>query len=432
MSAPLALPARPSRRALLAGAGTALAASLLPIEPLRAASGLTDAGMNGLDEAMRRHVDSGALPGLVTLVARGDDVRVNAVGVQDLDTKVPMAADTIFRIASLGKPMTAAAAMMLVEDGKIGLDDPVDRWLPELANAKVLKSLESQLDDTVPANRPVTLRDLLTMRFGLGAVMVWPPQYPIQAAMQTAGVAPGFELPKLGNDAYMKAIGALPLIHQPGQGWLYHIGMDVAGVLIARVSGRKLSVFMEERLFGPLGMADTGFFVLPEKMDRLASWYMPDMNGGTGLNLVEKNADGRYAKPPLFEAGGGGQVSTAADVHTFFRMMLGKGTLKGVRILGEASIEEMCRDQIPAAQKAAWPFAPGFWDDHGWGLGQAIITKGDGTGRFGWDGGYGTSGYADAANDLVGVMLTQRMMTSPEPTPFYRDFWKHAYGALPA
>lgn len=423
-------PPRPTRRGFLAGATAAIAATTLVDRRAHAAASLDEAGINVLEDAMRKHVDSGALPGLVTLVSRGDDARIAAIGVQDFDTKVPMAPDSIFRIASLGKPMTAAAAMILVDDGKIGLDDPVDRWLPELADGRVLKSIESQLDDTVPAKRPVTLRDLLSLRFGLGAVMAWPPKYPIQNAMQDAGVAPGFELPKLSNDDYMKAIGNLSRVHQPGEGWLYHIGLDVAGVLIARVSDQSLSAFMEERLFGPLGMTDTAFFVPPEKMSRLVSWYMPDMNGG--LDLVESNADGGYAKPPTFEAGGGGHVSTAADVHAFFRMMLGNGTHKGTTVLSEASVAEMRRDQVTLEQKAAWPFAPGFWDDHGWGLGQAIVTNGEGAGRFGWDGGYGTSGYADAVNDLVGVMLTQRMMTSPEPTPFYLDFWKYAYRALPA
>ena len=187
-----------------------------------------------------------------------------------------MRRDTIFRIASMTKPVIAAATMMLVEECKLRLDDPVDAFLPELADRQVLKSLESAVDDTVPAKRSITTRDLLTFTFGMGAVMVWPARHPIQKAAADLGLAPGpFQL-DLTADEFMKRLGTLPLIYQPGERWLYHTGSDVLGVLIARVSGQSLEAFLQERLFAPLGMRDTGFHVPAAKLDRLASAYLMD------------------------------------------------------------------------------------------------------------------------------------------------------------
>jgi CubicO group peptidase (beta-lactamase class C family) len=418
-----------SRRAF---AALAVGGAVTPLVALNAASAgrLSQAALDGLAAAMRKHVESGALPGVVTLIAHGGDVNVVAEGVQDLDGKAPMRRDTIFRIASMPKPVTAAAAMILVEDGKLGLDEPVDKWLPELAEAKVLRAIDAKLDDTVPAKRAITLRDLLTLQFGTGAVMVFPPKYPIQAALADVGLAPGWDLVRVPPDEFMKRLGSLPLVHQPGEVWLYHTGIDAAGVLIARAAGTSLGDFMSERIFAPLGMKDTGFFVPEDKIERLAGFYMPGESDG--LSLVDKAEGGLFSRPPAFEAGGGGLVSTVDDYLAFCRMMLGKGRLGTTKILSEASVVEMTKDQISAEVKARSPFFPGFWDDRGWGLGMSVITKGEGIGRFGWDGGYGTSGYADPGNDLVGIMLTQRAMTSPEPTEFYKDFWTFAYQAIAA
>ncbi len=409
-------------------AGAASSSMMMPWVATAQAGTFEQSALDSLDVTMQGHVDKGALPGVVTLLARGDEVHVTLAGVQDLDGKSPMRRDTIFRIASMTKPVTAAAAMILVEEGRIGLEDPVDKFLPELADRKVLRSVESELDDTVPASRAVTLRDLLTLQFGLGVVMVWPPKYPIQFALEKAGLAPGWALVNMPPDEFMARIGALPLVYQPGDVWLYHSGLDVAGVLVARVAGKSLGDFMAERIFQPLGMKDTGFFVPESSIDRLATFYAPgDANGFT---VIDKPAGGTFSRQPVFEAGGGGLVSTVDDYLAFGRMMLGKGALGSTRILSEASVAEMTRDQISAEVKARSPFSAGFWDDRGWGLGMSVITKGVGAGRFGWDGGYGTSGYMDPGNNLVGIMLTQRAMTSPEPTDFYKDFWKAAYQAI--
>lgn len=380
---------------------------------------------------MAGHVERGALPGLVWAVCRGGETHVEAVGSLALDGAAPMRRDSIFRIASLTKPVTATAAMILVEESRLRLDDPVDEWLPELADRKVLKAIDGPLADTVPATRPITLRDLLTMRFGVGAIMVYPFRYPLQHAMQEAGLAPSADLFRGPPDDYMKRIGSLPLAHQPGEGWLYHTGLEVAGVLVARAAGQPLSTFMQERIFGPLGMKDTGFHVPTEKVDRLATAYSRDFQTGK-LGVYDEAESGLFAKPPAFESGGGGLVSTADDYLAFQKMLLGKGRLGGKRILSRASVELMTTDQLTDEQKASAPMF--FNGNSGWGFGLSVALRRDNLwmtpGRFGWDGGYGTSAYADPENDLAGILLSQRLMDSPQAPAHYADFWTSAYQAV--
>ena len=346
----------------------------------------------------------------------------------------PMRRDTIFRIASLTKPITAAAAMILVEECKLRLDDPVDPFLPELADRKVLKQIDGPLDDTVPANRPITLRDLLTFRLGYGAVMVFPPKYPIQKAMTEAGVSPGAELPKLSPDALMKAYGGLPLVHQPGEKWLYNSGSDILGVLIARASGKTLEAFLRERILDPLGMKDTGFSVPEAKLDRLPATYWTDFTTGKPTLFDESGGESRFAQPPAFESGAGGLVSTVDDYLAFCRMMLNNGLHGSERILSRPAVELMTTDHITPQQKAASDFFPGFWDNRGWGFGLSIITRRDSLpdvpGRYGWDGGYGTSGYTDPQERMIGVLMTQRVWDSPSAPTVQVDFWTSAYQAI--
>ena len=371
--------------------------------------GLCSSRLGRMRDVMAGHVERGTLPGLVALVSRRGEVHVEAIGTTAVGGRERMRRDTIFRIASMTKPVTAAAAMILVEECKLRLDDPVDRFLPELANRKVLKRLEGWLDDTVPAARPITLRDLLTFRLGLGAVMAPPGQYPIQDAMAEAGVAPGPEPLSYPADEAMRRFGSLPLLHQPGEKWLYHSGSDILGALIARASGQSLGEFLRERIFAPLGMKDTGFFVPEAKLDRLATCYRSDPQGG-------------------------GLVSTADDYLAFLRMMLNKGKHGSERILSRPSVELMTTDHITPEQKAASFFVPGFWETRGWGFGLAVVTRRDDIasvpGRFGWDGGYGTSGYADPTEDMAAILLTQRLMDSPSAPAVYLDFWTAAYQAI--
>jgi CubicO group peptidase (beta-lactamase class C family) len=395
--------------------------------------GLSKTRLARMHDVMSDHVARGQVPGLVTLISRRGETHVDAFGMKTIGGREPMRRDTIFRIASMSKPVTAAGAMILVEEAKLRLDDPVDRWLPELADRKVLRSIDSALDDTVPAKRPITLRDLLTFRLGLGAVMVFPSKYPIQKAMEEAGVALGPMLASVSPDELMKRFGSLPLIHQPGEKWLYHTGSDILGVLIARVSGQTLGTFLQERIFAPLGMKDTGFSVPQAKLDRLATCYRT-AGGSGGLAVFDEARGGRFASPPVFESGGSGLVSTVDDYLAFGRMMLNKGKHGNERILSRLSVELMTTDHITPEQKAASPFFPGFWDNRGWGFGLSIITRRDDLagvpGRFGWDGGYGTSGYMDPKEDMVAILMTQRLWDSPAAPPVFLDFWTQAYQAI--
>jgi CubicO group peptidase (beta-lactamase class C family) len=390
-----------------------------------------------MHEVMAGYVARDILPGLVTVVSRHGEVVAETYGVTAFDGSEPMQRDTIFRIASVSKPITAAAAMILVEECTLRLDDPVDAFLPELANRQVLRTLASPLDDTVPAKRPINLRDLLTFRLGYGIVFAPPGTYPIQQAMEDAGVIPdvygGGVLPTLTPDESMQGYGSLPLLHQPGEGWLYNSGADILGVLIARASGMSFGDFLQQRLFEPLGMKDSGFSVPADKLDRLVTAYWTNFATGE-LEVFDGVKDGHFAQPPAFESGGGGLASTADDLLAFGEMMLNNGQYRDQRILSRPSVEAMTTDQLTPEQKAASIFFPGIWDNRGWGFGVSVITKRDALentpGRYGWDGGWGTSWYVDPTEGLIGILLTQRSWDADGMPTFYSDFWTSAYQAI--
>ncbi|MFF2923464.1 serine hydrolase domain-containing protein [Streptomyces celluloflavus] len=396
------------------------------------ASGLSTARLGRLREVLTGHVARGEVPGLVALVARRGEAHVEVIGTTEAEGGGgPMRGDAIFRIASVSKPVTAAAAMILVEECRLRLDDPVDELLPELADREVLRRPDGPLDDTVPAHRPITLRDLLTFRMGFGAVMAPPGTYPIQRAMDEAGLTPGPEAVPVGPDEWLARLGDLPLVHQPGEKWMYRTGSDVLGVLMARATGRPLAEFLKERLFEPLGMADTGFHLPAGKLDRLPAAYRPDP--GTGeLVRIDDPSRTRWARPPAFPSAGGGLVSTADDLLAFCTMLLNKGRYGGVRILSRPSAEVMTTDQLTEEQKAE--NAVFFGGNSGWGFGVNVVTRRDELaavpGRFGWNGGSGTSAYIDPAEGLIGILLTQRALTAPTPPVLFRDFWTCAYQAI--
>ena len=383
-----------------------------------------------LHHALAAHVASGDMPGIVALVSQRGETHVEAIGTQSFGG-TPMRRDTIFRIASMTKPITAAATLMLVEECRLRLDDPVDAFLPELADSRVLKSLEGPVDDTMPARRPITTRDLLTFTFGMGAVMVFPPKYPIQHAAAEAGLTPGPYQPTITPDEFMKRLGSLPLIYQPGERWLYHTGSDVLGVLIARASGQSFEGFLQERLLGPLGRRDSGFHVPAAKLDRLASAYKKDEATGE-LVFFDDARDSRWSKPLPFPAGGSALVSTVDDYHAFLRVLLAKGLHGRERILSRPAVELMTSDQLTPGQKQGAELF--FGHGASWGMGGAVVTRRTDLfttpGRYGWDGGYGTSAHMDPAEDMVGVLMTQRMMESPVPPKVFRDFWTSAYRAI--
>ncbi|GAA2793635.1 hypothetical protein GCM10020219_076100 [Nonomuraea dietziae] len=240
-------------------------------------SGFSKAGLDRLREVLARHVESGKIPGLVALVTRGEETHVEALGTMRHDGGAPMRRDTIFRMASTTKPVAVAATMVLLDECRLRLDDPVDPWLPELADRRVLKRPDGPLDDTVPARRPITVRDLLTSTCGLGLDMT-ARTAPMMSAFFEQGVygqEDGWLLPEPGPDEWMRRLGTLPLMYQPGERWLYNVSDDVLGVLVARVTGQSFEEFLRERIFGPLGMKDTAFHVPADKLDRLPPLYAP-------------------------------------------------------------------------------------------------------------------------------------------------------------
>jgi len=388
-----------------------------------------------MNEVMEGYVERGEVPGLVTAVSRYGETHIHSFGVKTAGTHDSMRQDTIFRIASMTKPVTAVATMILIEDCKLRLDDPIDEFLPELANRQVLRSLESEVDDTVPADRPITLRDLLTFRAGLGLIMARPGTYPIQAAVAQAMGNPGPPKPQSTPppDEWLRRLGTLPLLHQPGEKWLYHIGSEILGILISRVAGKSLEAFMQERIFGPLGMKDTSFSVPPMKIDRLATQYAKNRQTGE-VEVLDPAKGGEWSLPPIFESGGSGLVSTVDDYLAFGQMLIGNGRLGKERILSRASVMLMTTDQLTPEQKSKPGFVKGFFDDQGWGFGLSVQTRRTnlaGTvGRFGWDGGYGTSWAADPDENMQGVLLTQMAWTSPDPPKICKDFWTSAYQAF--
>ncbi|MBO2456630.1 serine hydrolase domain-containing protein [Actinomadura violacea] len=394
--------------------------------------GLSPAGLDRMRRVMTGFVDRGELPGLVALVHRRGHTHVVEAGAIELGGDVPVRRDTIFRIASLTKAVTAAAAMILVEECRLRLDDPLHGLLPELADRRVLRSPGGPLDDTVPAERPITLRDALTFTLGYGVSFVPDGMPPITRAMLDTGVDNGPDGPSCGPDEWLKRLGALPLAHQPGAGWLYNTGADVAGVLIARAAGRPFEEFLRERIFEPLGMRDTGFTVPSAATGRLAVPYTTDPETGALVRRPDPR-DGAYDRPPVFPAGSGGPglLSTVDDYRAFLRMLLDGGRYPGGRLLSRPSVELMTTDRLTPQQKAGSEM---FLGSGGWGFGLAVDGRRDDLfvrpGRFGWTGGLGTSAYADPGEDMIGILFAQRAMTSPEPPHHFEDFWTTAYAAI--
>jgi CubicO group peptidase (beta-lactamase class C family) len=398
-------------------------------------SGLSTARLGRMHDVMAGHVERGAMPGLVSLVSRRGEVHVEALGLQAVGGR-PMRRDTIFRIASMTKPVAAVAAMILVEECRLRLDEPVDRLLPELADRKVLRRLDGPLDGTIPACRPITLRDLLTLRMGIGHIMKPSKGWPIQEALRERKLLQGPPRPQSfpGPDEWMRQVAELPLMHQPGEEWMYDLAMDVLGVLIARAADQPLETFLRERIFEPLGMKDTGFSVPPEKLDRLATSY--EANHETGaLEIYDPVEGSQWSRPPAFPSASGGLVSTADDFLAFGQMMLNdgrRGRSGNERILSRLSVEAMTADQLtPEQRKAARLFVG---DNRGWGLGLAVVIRRDEVaavpGRFGWDGALGTSWGSDPQEEMVAILMTQCSWTSPEPPAVWSDFWTSAYQAI--
>ena len=348
-----------------------------------------------IDEIVENAVGRGQAPGVVAAVASGDATHVSAAGVMAVDGP-PMQHDTVFRISSVTKPITAAVVLSLIDDGVLGLEEPVDTLLPELAGRRVLRRPDGPLTDTIAAERAVCVRDLLTFTWGFGmqgAMFMAPFPWPIVTAVEErelASFGPAMPASTPDPDTFLARLGELPLLAQPGERWLYQAGSQVLGVLAARAAEAGFEDVMRERVLGPLGMADTAFHAAD--LGRLATAY----EGGQ----VSDPPDGQWSRPPRFPDGGGGLVSTAGDLIAFGRMLL-RG---GAPVLRAGTVAEMTRDQLTPAQRAAvWP-GFSFLDDRGWGYGTSVLPSGG----YGWEGGSGTAWFNVPDLDLTVVVLTQR------------------------
>lgn len=371
------------------------------------ARGFDPAKLATIAPALQAFVDSGELAGVVTLTSRwGDIVQAEAIGWSDIESKAPMRSDTLFRIASMTKPITSVAAMMLVEEGKIALSDPIARWVPELAELRVLRDAAGPLDDTVPARRAITIEDLLTHRAGIAYAPF--SEGPLKRAYEDALGDPGMN--RLSVDAWLAALGTLPLAYQPGERFHYGHSTDVLGFLIGRVEGKPFRQVLQERIFAPLGMMDTDFWLPHAKRGRLASLYAYDEEAD-GLTKVELEM---YDAPPAYTPGGGGLISSAADYHRFARMLLGGGALDGVRLLRPESVRLMQTNRLTDAQRQTPFVGMPLWRKSGFGLGLSIAEDlidnpyaCGAAGAITWPGVFGTWWQADPVNDLIMIYLVQ-------------------------
>jgi CubicO group peptidase (beta-lactamase class C family) len=381
---------------------------------------LTTGGLAALHDVAAGHVGDTAVPGLVALVAQGDQVHVETLGTLSVGG-APVARGTRWRIASTTKPILAAGTLALVAEGLLDLDEPVTRLLPELAGQRVLRAVDAPLDDTVPLERPITARDLLTFTAGSGMqveMFTADPPWPIAEAVKASRVeilGPPQPLRTPDPDTYAAAFGALPLMYQPGTRWLYNTSAMVLSVLAARAAGTGLDEVLRTRVFAPLGMDRTTFWT--EDTGGLPTAYAatPD-----GLVAVDE-PDGQWSRRPAFFDGAAGLLSTVDDLHAFARMLLRGGD----PVLPADLAREMCTDQLTDAQKA---YGPGrvFLEGRSWGFGQSVLPDGS----YGWDGGLGSSMLIDPAHDLVIIVLTQRAFDSPVLPEAHADIQRAAYAAL--
>jgi CubicO group peptidase (beta-lactamase class C family) len=390
-------------------------------------SGLSPERLDRLRTVLEAHVDRGAASGLVSVVSRRGEARVEVVGRTAVDGGTAVGTDTIFRISSMTKPVTALATLLLLEECVIRLDEPVDRLLPELADRRVVRRIDGPVDDTVPAERPITVRDLLTFRMGFGGYLGPCPVNDLAAPLELSVGPPQPALPP-EPDEWMRRFSTLPLMEQPGRRWLYHTGADVLGVLVARASRQSFPTFLRERIFDPLGMSDTAFSVPAADLDRFVTSYVTDPESGE-LRVFDR-PDGQWSAPPAFPGGGAGLVSTAADFLAFAELLL-RG---GAPLLSRPSVETMTSDHLTPAQKAIGGFFPDDFDGRGWGFGVGVVTRRDQpsapVGQYGWDGGLGTIWRNDPSESMTTILLTNAAFTSPRMPDIGVDFLTGAYAAI--
>jgi CubicO group peptidase (beta-lactamase class C family) len=326
-----------------------------------------------------------------------------------------------------------------VDEGRLRLDQPVDEHLPELAGRRVLRTIGAELDDTVPARRPITLEDLLSYRMGFGSIMAAPGTHPIQRAEAQAQLlsigGPPWPPGPHDVDSWIAALGSLPLMYQPGEQWLYGTSGQVLGVLLARVCGQDIESVLRERVLEPLGMVDTGFSVPADRLDRLTTFYLPDPETGT-LSVLDEPATSWWAAPPAFPDAAGWLVSTIDDLWAFASMLLAEGRAPGGgRVLAPETVGLMTTDRLTPAQREPYTMLPG--EGTGWGLGVAVPAAGAPADAplpcgVGWIGGSGAAWRSRPDVGVTGILLTQIQVLAPTPTALVRDFWAGVNAATSA
>jgi CubicO group peptidase (beta-lactamase class C family) len=378
--------------------------------------------MADLVDILQSYVADGLLPGYVGVVADPDRTETAVAGAAAIGGSA-MERDSIFRLASLTKPITAAAVMLLVDDGQVALDDPVRRWLPELAEPSVVRTAVSPVDDVVPAVRPITVLDLLTSQagYGFGSDFTLPAVQQLLSLQRRGGGSPIFSEP----EAWVCELARIPMLFQPGEAWLYDTCSTLQGILISRVTGQDLPSFLSERLFEPLGMIDTGFEVPEAKRGRFTTSYR---TGDGGELEVADTPDGQWRSMPPFPLGNGGLAGTADDWLAFGQMLLADGTAAdGRRLLTPESVHLMTTDHTVAGQREIGRL---FLKGQGWGSGGSVdIARTDPwnvPGRYGWFGDTGTSAHIIPANGRVAILLTQAGASISVTPRWMRDFWCYA------
>jgi CubicO group peptidase (beta-lactamase class C family) len=408
------------------------------------AVGMSSARLARLDEVMkRRYVDGGYLPGMLTHIWRkGLLVHTGMCGHMDIERGKPMREDAIFRIYSMSKPITAVALMMLVEEGLIGLDDAVHNYIPAWKNLRVYASgMPSLLPDappsfiTTPTSRPMKVVDLATHTSGLtyGFMM----RTAVDAAYRQAKVVD--RQTAGGLQGMIEQLAQIPLDFSPGTAWNYSVSIDVLAYLVEKLSGISFGEFLRTRLFEPLGMKDTAFWVPPDKTERFTSCYQPETKGGR-LKLQDDARGSTYAQPPKLESGGGGLVSTAHDYLRFCRMMLNGGSIDGVQILSPKTVALFSLNYLPDGREIADMALPGMFSESGYaGVGFSLgcgvnvnVAKtrlAGSPGEYFWGGAAATAFWIDPKEELTVVFVTQ-VIGSEARLTLRRDLRTLVYSAM--
>ncbi len=431
-----------TRRSLLAcGASVAIAPAELFGNPSSRHSEFTHEQLDGIGASTSEAVESGDIPGGLSLIWQDGRIRyTHQAGFRDVAHQTPMEASTLLGIASMSKPVTVAVALVLMEQGFFKLQDPITRWAPEFATMRVLRRPDGPLDDTYPAPRAITIEDLMTHRSGLSYGFL--SQGPLAGALFSK-MGMGIES-TLSPDDWMRALAALPLAYAPGERFNYGHSIDVLGFIVGRAAGTSLRQVMLERLFGPLNMTDTDFWIPPQKRARAARiYYSPNPKDFRPTDIASFTGDA----PPAYTSGGQGLISTATDYLKFGRLLLGGGIVDGKRLLRTSTVKRMTENHLTPAQRQIPPFmGASYWAGQGFGLGMSMVLNpqlvpgGAGVGAFGWGGAFGGWWQADPTRNAILLWLQECLPAPPTPgaplsprVPGARgtfEFQRRAYAAL--